>query len=85
MNDARYTKDRLLIPTKWLKGLGGKVRVQRSANVLIIESAEREAARKQLGRAVRALRRSAAKLGNPTPTEIEKLVKEVRKTRAGRY
>jgi hypothetical protein len=84
MDGARFTKNGLLIPTKWLKGFGPKVRVQRGANVLIIESEEREAARKQLGRMVRALRRSAARLGGPTPSEIEKLVTEVRKTRAGR-
>ena len=84
MGDARYTKNGFLIPTKWLKGFGAKVRVQRGANVVIIESEEREAARKQLGRMVRALRGSAAKLGAPTPAEIQKLVTEVRKTRAGR-
>jgi hypothetical protein len=84
MGDARYTKRGFLIPTKWLKGFGAKVRVQRGANVLIIESEERETARKQLGRMVRALRGSAAKLGAPTLSEIEKLVTEVRKTRAGR-
>jgi hypothetical protein len=76
MGDARYTKNGFLIPTKWLKGFGAKVRVQRGANVLIIESEEREAARKQLGRVVRALRGSAAKLGVPTPAEIEKLVNQ---------
>jgi hypothetical protein len=76
MGDARYTKNGFLIPTKWLKGFGAKVRVQRGANVLIIESEEREAARKQLGRMVRALRGSAAKLGVPTPAEIEKLVNQ---------
>ncbi|OGI48559.1 MAG: hypothetical protein A2151_01630 [Candidatus Muproteobacteria bacterium RBG_16_65_34] len=61
MGDARYTKDGLLIPTKWLKGFGAKVRVQRGVNVLIIESEERETARKQLGRMIRALRGSAAR------------------------
>ncbi len=84
MGDARYTKNGFLIPAKWLKGFGAKVRVQRGAKVLIIESEEREAARKQLGRMVRALRGSAAKLGVPTPAEIEKIVSEVRKARAGR-
>ena len=84
MGDARYTKNGFLIPTKWLKGFGAKMRVQRGANVVIIESEEREAARKQLGRMVRALRGSTAKLGVPTPSEIEKIVSEVRKTRAGR-
>ncbi|MHB8624234.1 MAG: hypothetical protein ACYC9J_07180 [Sulfuricaulis sp.] len=85
MGDARHTKNGFLIPSKWLKGFGAKVRIQRGANVLIIESEGREVARKQLGRMVRALRGSAAKLGGPTPSEIKKLVSEVRKTRAGRY
>jgi len=84
MGDAHYTKNGFLIPTKWLKGFGAKVRVQRGANVLIIESEEREATRKQLGRMVRALRGSAAKLGVPTPAEIEKIVSEIRKARSGR-
>lgn len=74
MGDARYTKNGFLIPSNWLKGFGKKMRVQRGANVVIIESEEREAARKQLGRMIRALRGSTAKLGVPTPTEIEKLV-----------
>ncbi|MBI3547112.1 MAG: hypothetical protein HY081_11080 [Gammaproteobacteria bacterium] len=85
MGDARYTKNGFLIPSKWLKGFGAKLRIQRGANVLIIESEEREASRKQLGRMVRALRGSAAKLGGPTLSEIEKLVNEVRKARAGRH
>ena|SRR6266566_7161108 len=84
MGDARYTKDGLLIPTKFLRGFGGKVRVQRNANVLIIESSGREAARKQLERMVRALRGSAVKRGGPKSSEIEKLVRDVRKIRAGR-
>jgi hypothetical protein len=79
MGDARYTKDGLVIPTRYLKGFGRKVRVQRSANVLIIETEERETARKKLGRMVRALRGSAAKLRAPTQSEIQKLVREVRK------
>jgi hypothetical protein len=33
---------------------------------------------------VRALRGSAAKLGVPTPAEIEKIVSEVRKAHVGR-
>jgi hypothetical protein len=84
MGDARYTKNGLLIPSSWLKGLGAKVRVQRGANVLIIESQERETARKRLARMVRSLRRSSARLGGPTPSEVTKLVNEVRRVRAGR-
>jgi hypothetical protein len=84
MGDARYTKNGFLIPAKWLKGFGAKVRVQRGANVLIIESEERQAARKQLGRMVRALRGSAAKLGVPTPAEIQKIAAKVRKAHVSR-
>lgn len=84
MGDARYTKNGLLIPSRWLKGLGAKVRVQRGANVLIIESQERETARKLLARMVRSLRRSSGRLGSPAPSEIAKLVNEVRRVRAGR-
>ena len=58
--------------------------MRRSANVLIIESEGRETARKELGRMVRRLRGSAAKLRAPTQGEIGKLVREVRKARAGR-
>lgn len=84
MGDARYTKNGLLIPSSWLKGLGAKVRVQRSANVLFIESQERETSRKLLARMVRSLRRSSTRLGSPRPSEIAKLVNEVRRVRAGR-
>jgi hypothetical protein len=76
MSDARYAKNGFLIPTKWLKGFG--------ANVVIIESEERAASRKQLGRMVRALRGSVTKFGGPTPAEIEKLVAKVRKAHVGR-
>jgi hypothetical protein len=84
MSDARYAKNGFLIPTKWLKGFGAKVRVQRGANVVIIESEERAASRKQLGRMVRALRGSVTKFGGPTPAEIEKLVAKVRKAHVAR-
>lgn len=85
MSDARYTKEGLIIPPKYLKGIAPNVRIRRAANVLIIESTEREAARKKLGRMVRALRGSAAKRRTPTTSEIRKLVRETKKTRAGRH
>jgi len=85
MSDARYTKQGLVIPPKYLKGIGRNVRIRRAANVLIIESAEREAARKELGRLVGTLRGSVAKRRAPTSSEVRKLVREVRKTRAGRH
>jgi hypothetical protein len=51
--------------------------------VLIIESRERENARKRLARAVRGLRAAGRKLGAPGTDEVEALVREVRAARAG--
>jgi hypothetical protein len=51
----------------------------KSVNNLYVKKPE-----KQLERMVRALRRTAAKLGGPTPSEIDKLVTEVRKARKRR-
>lgn len=83
MSEARYTKNGLLIPANWLKPMGSKVRVRRSGNVLIIESQEREAARKRLARIVKSLRKAGRKIGVLTTNEIDTLVKDVRKARAG--
>lgn len=83
MSEARLTKTGLLIPRAWVEKLGDEVRVQRSGNVLIIESRERENARKRLARVVRGLRAAGRKLGAPGTDEVEALVREVRAARAG--
>lgn len=83
MNEARYTKDGLLIPTSWLKKLGGKIRIKRGRNVLIIESEQRESARKELSRLVKKVRQAGRALGAPTEAEVEEVVREARKARAG--
>lgn len=80
----RYTKEGLLIPTAWLERLGGKVAVRRSASRVIIESAERDIARRRLARMVRALRRAQAARGPLTASAIADEVDAVRRRRARR-
>jgi hypothetical protein len=83
MSEARYTKNGLLIPSAWLKRLGRDVRIQRGANVVLIESAARRAARRRLAQLVKKLRRAGSELGALEPGQINRLVDEVRRTRAG--
>ncbi len=83
MSDVRLTKNGLLIPRNWVKSLGDEVRVQRSGNVLIIESRERGIARKRLARMVKGLRVAGRKLGAPATEEIDALVREARTACAG--
>jgi hypothetical protein len=59
MNKLRQTKEGLLIPSSLLKGMGGPVSVQRQGNVLLIESEERQTARRRAARMVQRLRRAA--------------------------
>jgi hypothetical protein len=80
----RYTKEGLLIPAAWLKRLGGKVAVRRSASRVIIESAERDAARRRLARMVRALRRAPAGRGALAESEFAAEVDAVKRRRARR-
>jgi mevalonate kinase len=83
MSDVRYTKNGLLIPTAWLKKLGQNVRIQRGTNIVIIESKQRQAARRRLAQMVRKLRRAGEELGTVSQDEIKNLVNEVRQSRAG--
>lgn len=83
MSAIRYTKNGLLIPNALLKKLGQDVRVQRAQGVVIIESKQREVARKRLARLVRQLRQAGKEVGPIRPDEIEALVGEVRAARAG--
>ena len=83
MSEARLTKTGLLIPRAWIEKLGDEVRVQRSGNVLIVESRARAIARKRLARLARGLRTAGRKLGAPGTDEVEALVREVRAARAG--
>jgi hypothetical protein len=83
MSDARYTKNGLLIPAAWLKKLGQDVRVQRGVNVVLIESAQRHAARRRLAQMVKKLRRAGSKLGSLDSEQAQRLVDETRHSRAG--
>ena len=83
MSGARYTKNGLLIPAAWLKKLGQDVRVQRGDGVVIIESKQRETARKRLVRLVKKLRQAGEELGPLRQAEIDALVDDVRQGRAG--
>jgi hypothetical protein len=84
MSGARYTKNGLLIPAEWLKKMGDDINVQRSGDVVIIESKQRLAARKRLGKLVRDLRRAARELGPLEDKKVSALVDKVRQARAGR-
>jgi hypothetical protein len=83
MSNARKTRNGLLIPAKWLKGLGDKPSVQRSTGVVLIESGERRLARRRLAQMVRKLRKAGTELGNIQPADLAAIVNEVRKARAG--
>ena len=84
MSTVRSTKSGLVIPSAWLKGWGQPVSVRRSADVVIIESPAREAARKRLVRMVRKLRKGGRELPLLTPSDITAEVNAVRRQRAGR-
>jgi hypothetical protein len=82
MSGARHTKDGLLIPAGWLKGLGRDVRIQRGSHVVIIESKQRQSARRRLTQLVKKLRQASQEAGAVDQNEIRAWVDEVRQTRA---
>ena len=83
MRGEQYTKNALLIPAEWLKKMGDDINVQRAGAVVIIESKRRLAARKQLGKFVRDLRRAAHKMDPLEDKKVSALLDEVRQARAG--
>jgi hypothetical protein len=83
MSGAQYTKNGLLIPAEWLKKMGDDINVQRAGAVVIIESKQRLAARKQLGKLVRDLRRAAREVGPLEDKKASALVDEVKQAHAG--
>lgn len=83
MSNARYTRNGLLIPATWLKRLGRDVRIQRGANVVLIESVERRTARRRFAQLVKKLRRAGAEFGALDSDQIQHLVDDVRQSRAG--
>jgi len=83
MSKTRYTKEGLLIPTDQLKQIGKDFRIQKNKGVLIIESKERETARKKLSRMVKKLRNTAQEVGVIDQQAVDSLVDEIRQARAG--
>lgn len=84
MKALRNTKEGLVIPSAWVKRWGEKVSVQRTGDLVILESSQREAARRRLARMVRKLRRASRGLGSLTPDDLAAEVEKVRRQRAGR-
>jgi hypothetical protein len=85
MSGAQYTKNGLSIPAEWLKKMGDDINVSRAGAVVIIESKQRLAARKQLGKVVRDLHRDAREVGRLEDKKVSVLVDEVRQARAGHH
>ncbi len=85
MGALRSTKQGLIIPPAWVKGMGQSLSVQRTGNLIIIESADRIAARRRLTRMVKKLRRASRSLRPLTPEVLDSEINKVRRQRAGRH
>ena len=84
MRTIRQTREGLIIPAAWVKDWGKPVSVQRSADVVILESPAREATRKRLVRMIRKLRKGAPTSNPLNAEDSAAVVDEVRAQRAGR-
>ena len=85
MSTIRYTKAGLLIPAAWVKRWGKQAAVQRSADIVILESPTRRAVRRRLTRVVRTLRARHADSPPVTSRAIARLVTAVRRKHARRH
>lgn len=84
MKAVKYTKEGVVIPSSWVKGWGKPVSIRRGANMVILESPERQASRQRFGQMVRKLRRAVQELGPLTAEQIAAEVGAVRAQRARR-
>jgi TATA-box binding protein (TBP) (component of TFIID and TFIIIB) len=84
-SQIRYCEEGLIIPSDWLKDIGSEVSVQKSGQVIIIETKQREMARKRLKKMVKSLRQSARQVEPISESEIANIVNEVRESRARDY
>lgn len=82
MDSIRKTSDGILIPNSLLKGLGDDLTVQVSGDVLIVEPAQRRAARTKLKGMLRRLRRAGRDFSPLGQQEIRAEVDKVRVKRA---
>ena len=55
-SQVEYSTKGIFIPFEWFKEMGRDVHVQKVGNVILIETAQRQAARKQLRETVQQLR-----------------------------
>lgn len=84
MKAVKYTKEGVVIPSSWVKGWGKPVSIRRGANMVILESPERQASRQRFWQMVRKLRRAVQELGPLTAEQIAAEVAAVRAQRARR-
>jgi len=84
-SQIQYSEEGIFIPSEWLKDMGTDVSVQKSGDVIIIETKQREAARNRLQKMVRQLRQTARELKPITEDEVANLVNEVREYRASNH
>lgn len=84
MDEFRVTKDGLLIPRSWMKGLGARVSVERWGEMLIVEPPGRAAARRRLTKAVARIRAAGRDLGALSTGGVQTEVKAARARRARR-
>ena len=80
MKAVKYTKEGVVIPSSWVKGWGKPVSIRRGANMVILESPERQSSRQR----VRKLHRAVQELGPLTSEQIAAEVAAVRAQRARR-
>lgn len=80
-----YSEEGLFIPSEWLKDMGTDVSVQKSGNVIIIETRQRQAARSQLKNMVQRLRRTSRELEAIPDDELASLASEVRERHASNH
>ncbi len=79
---VRYSPEGMVIPFDWLQDMGNDVNVQKSGNVIIIETAKRYMARRRLRAMVERLRQAGDELAPLDETEIGTLVDEIRESHA---
>jgi hypothetical protein len=84
MDEFRVTKDGLLIPRSWMKGLGARVSIERHGEMLIVEPPARAAARRRLTKAVARIRAAGRALGALSAADVREEVKTARARRARR-
>ena len=84
-SQIQYSEEGILIPSEWLKDMGTDVSVQKSGNVIIIETIQRKNARSQLQAMVQRLRQTGHELEPIPDDELASIVNKVREHRASHH